>query len=79
MFPSVIYLISGEISIAEWCKAMEEGTGLQIPWRLLKEKLVTMNSETNRIKYRTTFDVDNEELNVSKILNIPRHTGHALF
>lgn len=49
---------------------MEEGTGLQIPWRLLKDKLITMNTVTNRIKYRTTFDVDNEELNVSKILNV---------
>lgn len=44
---------------------MEEGTGLQIPWRLLKEKLVTVDIETNKIKYQTTFDVDNEELNVS--------------
>ncbi|KAJ8978308.1 hypothetical protein NQ317_008180 [Molorchus minor] len=54
---------TGYISITEWCVALEQATGLQIPWRMLKDKLVTIDSETNRVKYQTTFDIKSDKLN----------------
>ncbi|XP_060530879.1 serine/threonine-protein phosphatase rdgC isoform X2 [Cylas formicarius] len=54
---------TGMISIAQWCIGLENVTGLQIPWRLLKEKLVTIDPETNMVKYQTTFDIKSETLN----------------
>lgn len=44
---------------------MEKGTGLQIPWRLLKDKLVSVDPETKNIKYETTFEIKNDEHSVS--------------
>ncbi|XP_057659021.1 serine/threonine-protein phosphatase rdgC isoform X1 [Diorhabda carinulata] len=54
---------TGYISITQWCVALENITGLQLPWRMLKDKLVTVDPETNKVKYQTTFDVKNEKLN----------------
>ncbi|CAH1104062.1 unnamed protein product [Psylliodes chrysocephalus] len=53
---------TGYISITQWCVALENATGLQLPWRMLKDKLVTIDSN-NKVKYQTTFDVKNEKLN----------------
>ncbi|XP_050498182.1 serine/threonine-protein phosphatase rdgC isoform X2 [Diabrotica virgifera virgifera] len=54
---------TGLISITQWCVALEEITGLQLPWRMLKDKLVAVDADTNKVKYQTTFDVKNEKLN----------------
>lgn len=56
------------ISIAQWCITLEKCTGLQIPWRLLKDKLVTIDPETKMVQYQTTFDIKGTKLNVSRIL-----------
>nr|CAH7716447.1 unnamed protein product [Callosobruchus chinensis] len=53
----------GYISVTEWCVALERATGLQIPWRMLKDKLVTIDPETNKVKYLTTFDIKSDKLN----------------
>ncbi|KAJ8956154.1 hypothetical protein NQ318_020704 [Aromia moschata] len=58
---------TGYISITEWCVALEKATGLCIPWRMLKDKLVTIDPETNRVKYQTTFDIKSDKLNVGII------------
>lgn len=55
----------GYITVTQWCITLEKCTGLQIPWRLLKDKLVTIDSETKLVQYQTTFvDVKSARLNV---------------
>lgn len=46
---------------------METSTGLNLPWRLLKDKLVTLDSKNQLVKYSTTFDKinDHDIINVS--------------
>lgn len=34
---------------------MENSTGLRIPWRMLKEKLVMTDADTGKVMYATTF------------------------
>nr|XP_022902059.1 serine/threonine-protein phosphatase rdgC-like [Onthophagus taurus] len=47
---------SGFITISEWCSAMLTATGLSLPWRILKDKLVLVNPDSERVQYGTTFD-----------------------
>lgn len=42
--------------MSEWCRSMEAATGLGLPWRMLRDKLVTLDPETQLVKYSTTFD-----------------------
>ncbi|KAK4887062.1 hypothetical protein RN001_003333 [Aquatica leii] len=51
---------SGFIPLSEWCRALEAATELSLPWRMLKDKLVTVDSETQMVKYSTTFDKIND-------------------
>ncbi|KRT80131.1 HLH domain-containing protein [Oryctes borbonicus] len=51
---------SGYINISDWCRIMESATQLGLPWRLLRDKLVTMELETGKVKYSTTFDKLND-------------------
>ncbi|XP_066252795.1 serine/threonine-protein phosphatase rdgC [Euwallacea similis] len=53
----------GSISLTQWCITLEKCTGLQIPWRLLKEKLVTIDPESKMVQYQTTFDIKGTRLN----------------
>ncbi|KAK6620486.1 hypothetical protein RUM44_006888 [Polyplax serrata] len=46
---------SGKITTSNWCTAMENSTGLRIPWRMLKEKLVMTDADTGKVMYATTF------------------------
>jgi hypothetical protein len=34
---------------------MEEQTRLGIPWRMLREKLVTLDPSTGKVEYQSTF------------------------
>ncbi|XP_050299789.1 serine/threonine-protein phosphatase rdgC [Anthonomus grandis grandis] len=47
---------TGLITVTQWCITLEKCTGLQIPWRLLKEKLVSIDPESKMVQYQTTFD-----------------------
>lgn len=52
--------ISGRISIAEWCEAMQAGTGLAVPWRLLRDRVLSPEaaesaSKTGLVTYSETF------------------------
>lgn len=51
-----MYLIAGYIPVSEWCRSMEAATALGLPWRMLRDKLVTLDPETQLVKYSTTFD-----------------------
>ncbi|GLV35149.1 retinal degeneration C [Carabus blaptoides fortunei] len=44
------------ITVSEWCRGMEDATELGLPWRMLRDKLVTMDLETNKVLYMTTFE-----------------------
>ncbi|XP_021924335.1 serine/threonine-protein phosphatase rdgC isoform X2 [Zootermopsis nevadensis] len=46
---------TGLISLSEWCAAMEDQTRLGIPWRMLREKLVTLDPSTGKVEYHSTF------------------------
>ncbi|XP_033608123.1 serine/threonine-protein phosphatase rdgC [Cryptotermes secundus] len=46
---------TGMISLSQWCTAMEEQTRLGIPWRMLREKLVTLDPSTGKVEYYSTF------------------------
>lgn len=44
---------------------MENATQLGLPWRMLKEKLVTLDQDTQKINYNTTFEnIGNHKINV---------------
>ncbi|XP_017775514.1 PREDICTED: serine/threonine-protein phosphatase rdgC [Nicrophorus vespilloides] len=45
----------GVISLKDWCSCMEKTTGLSLPWRLLREKLVTQDERSEMILYNSTF------------------------
>ncbi|KAL3266411.1 hypothetical protein HHI36_010587 [Cryptolaemus montrouzieri] len=47
---------TGFITIGDWCKTMESSTGLELPWRMLRNKLVTTDADTQLVAYRSTFD-----------------------
>ncbi|KAK9876632.1 hypothetical protein WA026_014011 [Henosepilachna vigintioctopunctata] len=47
---------TGFIAIGDWCKAMELSTGLELPWRMLRDKLVTTDPDNQMVAYRSTFD-----------------------
>ncbi|XP_049810446.1 serine/threonine-protein phosphatase rdgC [Schistocerca nitens] len=46
---------TGFITVSEWCAAMEAKTGLTLPWRMLKDKLVSVDPSSGRVQYVTTF------------------------
>lgn len=47
---------------------MEDATALGLPWRMLREKLVTLDSETSKVNYESTFQVQDIP-NVSQIFS----------
>lgn len=38
---------------------MEEGTGLELPWRTMKERLVKLEANGDGVLYSTTFEMIN--------------------
>ncbi|XP_077292785.1 retinal degeneration C [Arctopsyche grandis] len=51
----------GYITVTEWCASMEDATMLGLPWRMLRDKLVRIDSETGRVRYMETFDGSNKD------------------
>ncbi|XP_059479366.1 serine/threonine-protein phosphatase rdgC isoform X2 [Neocloeon triangulifer] len=50
----------GTIPVKEWCEAMQQGTGLSVPWRLLRDRVLSPQAaeeaaRTGMIKYSETF------------------------
>lgn len=61
-------ILLGYISVSEWCKAMETATDLGLPWRMLRDKLVALDSSSGKVKYSTTFDkINATDISVSNI------------
>lgn len=54
--PQQISHLAGYIQVSEWCRAMEAATGLGLPWRMLRDKLVALDPDTQLVRYATTFD-----------------------
>ncbi|KAK5643890.1 hypothetical protein RI129_007735 [Pyrocoelia pectoralis] len=55
--------LTGFIPVSEWCKTMETVTELGLPWRMLREKLVALDTETQMVNYSTTFDkINNSDI-----------------
>nr|XP_018916539.1 PREDICTED: serine/threonine-protein phosphatase rdgC [Bemisia tabaci] len=49
----------GLITVADWCRAMDNTTGLNLPWRLLRDKLVTLDPKgSGKVNYKSTFQED---------------------
>lgn len=62
--------LPGFIKVSEWCTALETSTGLNLPWRLLRDKLVILDTKNQLVKYLTTFDKINDyNINVSILIN----------
>lgn len=40
----------------EWCVALEKGTELKLPWRLLRGRIAELDAPTGTVKYETTFE-----------------------
>lgn len=52
--------------MSDWCRALETATELALPWRMLRDKLVALEPETQLVKYSTTFDkINNSDITVS--------------
>lgn len=50
-----MYFSKGLISVNDWCVALEEGTDLKLPWRLLRPRLADLENASGLVKYQTTF------------------------
>lgn len=67
--------------MSDWCHAMEMGTELTLPWRMLRDKLVVMEEGTNKVKYMTTFEkIEGDEMivSVSMFLALPHKLLHLV-
>lgn len=55
--------LTGFIPVSDWCRALETATELALPWRMLRDKLVALEPETQLVKYSTTFDkINNSDI-----------------
>jgi len=48
----------GLVTLSEWCVALEQGTELKLPWRLLRTRIAEMDPHGGLVKYATTFADD---------------------
>ncbi|KAF4533350.1 hypothetical protein B566_EDAN002747 [Ephemera danica] len=51
---------TGTMSVGEWCEAMQAGTGLAVPWRMLRDRVLSPlaaedAARTGRVQYAETF------------------------
>uniref|UniRef100_T1IUB7 Serine/threonine-protein phosphatase with EF-hands n=1 Tax=Strigamia maritima TaxID=126957 RepID=T1IUB7_STRMM len=49
-------LATGFIRAKDWCVVMATVLALDLPWRILKDRLVQVEAETGLVNYRTTCD-----------------------
>ncbi|CAG0901330.1 unnamed protein product [Darwinula stevensoni] len=45
----------GSITVGEWCRAMQRGTRLSLPWRMLREKFIPLDPITGLVEYNSLF------------------------
>lgn len=60
----MIYLFLGKITLSKWCEAMEAATNLGLPWRLLREKLAPIESDSSSsdVQYDRTLEMLNTDM-----------------
>ncbi|XP_042228027.1 serine/threonine-protein phosphatase with EF-hands 2-like [Homarus americanus] len=46
---------TGYISVGDWVEVMEKESKLNLPWRVLKDKLVFLHPTNGQVNYRSTF------------------------
>ncbi|KAE8738224.1 hypothetical protein FOCC_FOCC016297, partial [Frankliniella occidentalis] len=46
---------SGYVTLSQWSQALEARTNLNLPWRMLSHKLVTVHPSTGKVEWQTTF------------------------
>ncbi|XP_039279499.1 LOW QUALITY PROTEIN: serine/threonine-protein phosphatase rdgC [Nilaparvata lugens] len=72
------------VTVHEWCETMEAGTGLRLPWRMLRSKLVSeLPTDTSRVRYITTFQENvvkrQTDTNVAETLYRNKSSLEAIF
>lgn len=46
---------TGYVTVSQWSQVLEARTSLNLPWRMLSHKLVTVNAATGKVQWQTTF------------------------
>lgn len=54
----MICAVTGFISVGDWVEVMERESHLNLPWRVLKDKLVTLHPTNGQVDYHSTFSDD---------------------
>ncbi|XP_071452640.1 serine/threonine-protein phosphatase rdgC [Hetaerina americana] len=49
---------SGYIPVSSWCSALERKTGLSVPWRMLRDRLASVDYASGYVEYNSTFRED---------------------
>ncbi|XP_042891838.1 serine/threonine-protein phosphatase with EF-hands 2-like isoform X1 [Penaeus japonicus] len=55
----------GYITVNDWVEVMERESHLNLPWRVLREKLVTLHPITDMVDYRSTFSEESFKKNLA--------------
>lgn len=75
-----MYLISGKVPMNVWCVALENATQLQLPWRVLREKLapgpiVVKQNGVTYVDYESTLELLDTDIVVSDLWKMMMHVG----
>ncbi|CAG7817471.1 unnamed protein product [Allacma fusca] len=74
---------TGFVSVNDWCLALEKGTDLKLPWRLLRPKLAEADPHSGLVKYATTFQEDTsvkeEDVTVAEVLYRNKSSLESIF
>ncbi|XP_046395788.1 serine/threonine-protein phosphatase rdgC [Ischnura elegans] len=49
---------TGYIPVSSWCSALEKKTGLSVPWRMLRDRLASIDYASGFVEYNSTFRED---------------------
>ncbi|XP_076047339.1 serine/threonine-protein phosphatase with EF-hands pef-1-like [Oratosquilla oratoria] len=55
---------TGQIALNDWVTTMEKHSHLNLPWRVLREKLVTLDPTTGLVNYNSTFTEGNVDKDI---------------
>lgn len=55
----------GYITVSDWVEVMERESHLNLPWRVLREKIVTLHPITDMVDYRSTFSEETFKKNLA--------------
>ncbi|XP_037776292.1 serine/threonine-protein phosphatase with EF-hands pef-1-like [Penaeus monodon] len=55
----------GYITVSDWVEVMERESHLNLPWRVLREKIVTLHPITDMVDYKSTFSEETFKKNLA--------------